>query len=172
MALATADAEGRPSVRFVLLRGLDQRGLVFYTNLESRKADELAANPHAAVVMAWHGIGRQARASGPVEAVSADEVAAYFARRPRGSQISAWASPQSRPVRDRADLDARHDEVEARFEGHEVSVPPHWGGYRLVPTEIELWQQRESRRHDRFRYRRTLDGSAGPGPWTIERLGP
>jgi pyridoxamine 5'-phosphate oxidase len=168
MALATADAQGRPSVRFVLLRGLDERGLAFYTNTESRKADELASNPYAAVVMAWHSIGRQVRASGAVQPVAPDEVAAYFATRPRGSQISAWASPQSRPVRDRAELDARHDEIEARFAGRDVDPPPHWGGYRIVPDEIEFWQQRDSRRHDRFRYRR----APGEPGWTVDRLGP
>jgi pyridoxamine 5'-phosphate oxidase len=170
MALATADAAGRPSVRFVLLRGLDHRGLVFYTNTESRKAGELAANPRAAVVLAWHSIGRQARASGRVEPVAPVEVEAYFATRARGSQISAWASPQSRPVRDRDDLDARHDEIETRFAGQDVPLPPHWGGYRIVPDEIELWQQRDSRRHDRFRYRPS-PGSDGRA-WIIERLGP
>jgi pyridoxamine 5'-phosphate oxidase len=173
MALATADADGHPSVRFVLLRGLDQRGPVFFTNTESRKADELAANPYAAIVMAWHSIGRQARVSGPVEPLAVDEVAAYFATRPRGSQISAWASPQSRPVRDRAELDARHDEIEARFAAHDVPLPPNWGGYRIAPDEVELWQQRDSRRHDRFRYR-PAPGSADAGgrAWIIERLGP
>lgn len=169
MALATADAAGRPSVRLVLLRGLDERGLVFYTNRESRKGVELAANPHAAVVLTWHSIGRQARASGPVEQVDEVESSAYFATRPRGSQISAWASPQSEVVAGRAELDRLREATEARFGTGPVERPPTWGGYRIRPVEIEVWQQQNDRFHDRFRYRR---GDPSAATWVIERLGP
>jgi pyridoxamine 5'-phosphate oxidase len=174
IALATADADGRPSVRFVLARGLDVRGLVFFTNLESRKAEELAANPWAATVFAWTSIGRQARLAGRVERVDDAESDAYFATRARGSQLSAWASQQSRPVADRAELDRRRAEVTQQFGDRPVPRPSFWGGFRLVPTEIELWQGRADRYHDRFRYCSTTgtveDGDAPR--WTIERLGP
>jgi pyridoxamine 5'-phosphate oxidase len=169
MALATADAEGHPSVRLVLLRGLDERGLVFYTNRESRKADDLAATPFASIVMAWHAVGRQARVSGGVELVADDESDAYFAGRPRGHQISAWASPQSGVIADRAELERRLHEREAALGDGPVPRPPFWGGYRIVPSEVEFWQQRDDRFHDRFRYRRA--DPAGRA-WIIERLGP
>ena len=167
IALATADADGRPSVRFVLLRGLDERGLVFFTNYESRKGRELAANPFAAVTVPWHPLGRQARVNGSCERVSAAESDAYFASRGRGSQLSAWASPQSRVVADRHELDDLRAVQEARFEGSPVERPTFWGGFRIVPDEVEFWQGRADRFHDRFRYR-----PVAAGGWRIERLGP
>ncbi len=164
--LATADATGRPSVRTVLVKALDERGIVFYTGYDSAKGRELAANPYASAVFAWLPLERQVRLSGAVERVDPDETAAYFATRPRGSQLGAWASPQSRPVASRSDLAARMTEVTARFEGADVPVPPDWGGYLLRPDAVEFWQGRPDRLHDRLRYRR--DGSA----WVLERLAP
>lgn len=166
MTLATATAGGRPSVRTVLLKGCDEAGFVFYTNYESRKAAELAANPHAALLFFWQPLKRQVRVEGKVERVSRDEAGAYFQSRPRGSRLGAWASPQSRPLADRGELQRRLAEMEKRYEGGEVPLPPFWGGYRLAPEEMEFWQGRSDRLHDRFRYRR--DG----GVWTVERLGP
>jgi pyridoxamine 5'-phosphate oxidase len=167
MALATATAEGAPSVRFVLLKGVDDRGLEFFTNYESRKAGELAANPRASVAMHWQPLQRQVRVEGVVEMLPAEESDAYFATRAHGSRIGAWASPQSRPIPDRRWLEARVQEMEARFGEGEVPRPPHWGGYRLVPDVVELWQGRADRLHDRRRYARGPDGS-----WSCERLSP
>jgi pyridoxamine 5'-phosphate oxidase len=167
LALATADGAARPSVRFVLLRGLDERGLVFFTNHGSRKGRELDANPYASGVMAWHPIGRQARVSGPVERVPAAEADVYWASRARGSQLAACASPQSEVVADRAELDRRFATEEERWADRPVERPGNWGGYRIRPDEIELWQGRFNRFHDRFRYSRVADG-----PWRIDRLAP
>jgi pyridoxamine 5'-phosphate oxidase len=167
MALATATAEGAPSVRFVLLKGVDEHGLEFFTNYESRKAGELAGNPRAAAAIHWQPLQRQVRVEGPVELLPAEESDAYFATRSHGSQIGAWASPQSRPIPDREWLDARVDEAQARFGEGDVPRPPHWGGYRLVPEVVELWQGRADRLHDRRRYARGPDGS-----WSCERLSP
>jgi pyridoxamine 5'-phosphate oxidase len=167
MVLATADADGRPSARSVLLRGVDEQGFVFFTNHESRKGLELAGNPHAALVFPWYAIRRQVTVAGTVARVDAAESDAYWATRPRGSRIAAIASPQSRVVRDRAALDALVAEVEARHPGEDVPRPAHWGGLRLAPTRVELWQGREHRLHDRIRYERSDDGS-----WLIERLAP
>jgi len=166
MTLATATPEGRPSARAVLLKGLDPRGFAFFTNYESRKARELDANPYAALVLLWLPLQRQVRASGRVERLSAEESDAYFATRPRGSQLGAWASQQSQPLPDRGKLEARWAALEERYAGAVVPRPPHWGGYRLDADEIELWQGRANRLHDRFRYRRAADG------WTHERLQP
>jgi pyridoxamine 5'-phosphate oxidase len=166
MTLATATVEGNPSARVVLLRGLDERGLTFFTNRTSRKGDELRANPRAAVAMHWWELGRQVRVEGVVEEIAPEESAAYWATRPRASQIAAWASPQSRPLPDRAELDARVAQVEERFEGQDVPLPPFWGGYRLIPESIELWTHREDRLHDRVRYTRE------DGGWRSERLAP
>jgi len=167
IALATATPAGAPSVRMVLLKGHDARGLVFFTNRSSRKADELAANPRAALVVHWQPLHRQVRAEGIVAPVADEESLAYFATRPRGSQIAAWASPQSRPVAGREALDALYAETEARFAGSEIPLPPHWGGYRLTPGAVEFWQGRENRFHDRIRYEREPGGA-----WSRRRLAP
>jgi pyridoxamine 5'-phosphate oxidase len=166
MALATVDAAGQPSARTVLLKGIDRRGLIFYTNLESRKARELAANPKAALLFWWPPQARQVRFEGEVEAVDDAGTDAYFATRPRGSQIGAWASAQSSVLADRAALEAAEQEIAARFAGAEVPRPPYWGGYRLVPARVEFWQGRINRLHDRLCYSRHADG------WKIERLAP
>jgi pyridoxamine 5'-phosphate oxidase len=166
MMLATADAQGRPSARVVLLRGIDERGLAFFTNLTSRKADELRQNPRAAVVLHWWELGRQVRVEGAVVEISDEESTAYWKSRPRASQIAGWASPQSQSLKDRSDLDARVAEVEERFDGGEVLLPPFWGGYRLVPDSIEFWAHQDSRLHDRIRYARSGTG------WQCDRLAP
>ncbi len=167
MAMATATADSRPSVRFVLLRGFDERGFVFYTNRSSRKGAEIGANPWAAAAFRWQVVDRQVRVNGPIAAVSDAESDAYFASRPRGSQIGAWASEQSRVADGREVIDGRLAEFAARFEGAPVPRPPWWGGYRLAPREVEFWQQGTFRLHDRFRYRKEA-----VGPWQIERLFP
>ncbi len=166
MALATADAGGVPSVRHVLLRGLDERGLVFYSNRESRKGRQLAENPHAAIVLYWRELDRQMSADGAVELVGDEESDAYFATRPREAQVGAWASRQSQTLAERDVLDAAIAEVEARFEGSPVPRPPFWGGFRIIPERMEFWQGRQGRLHDRFRYARDADG------WRIDRLSP
>lgn len=166
MALATVGPGGRPSIRIVLLKGLDDCGFVFYTNTESRKGDHLAATPSAALNFHWKGLRRQVRVEGPVERVTEAEADAYFASRPRGSQIGAWASLQSRPLDSRETLETRVTELEAAYAGRTVPRPPHWSGYRVLPELVEFWQDREFRLHDRFQYRRT--GNV----WTIERLYP
>lgn len=171
MALASADADGAPSVRFVLLRGVDERGFVFYTNGRSRKGREMAVNARAALAFRWATVDRQVRVRGPVAPVPAEEADTYFAGRPRGSQIGAWASDQSQPVASRADLERRVAEEEARFAGGAVPRPPHWGGWRVEPAEVEFWQQGEFRLHDRFLYRRSGRDSPSPG-WTVARLFP
>jgi pyridoxamine 5'-phosphate oxidase len=166
MTLATATREGLPSARVVLLKGLDARGFVFFTNYESRKGVELADNPRAALVFLWHEVERQVRVEGTVERVSAAESDAYFAVRPRASQLGAWASPQSRSVADRAALAASFAEVTARFGEAEPPRPAHWGGYRVIPTALEFWQGRRSRMHDRLVYERSGEG------WRLTRLAP
>jgi pyridoxamine 5'-phosphate oxidase len=166
MALATVGRDGAPSVRMVLLKGHD-RGFVFYTNRESRKGSEIEANPRAAIVLYWEPQSRQVRVEGAVERVSDGESFAYFRTRPRPSRISAWASPQSRPLVDRAELEQRAAEIEIRFAGEDdVPLPPFWGGYRVVATAIEFWQGRQDRLHDRVRY------ELRDGAWRRERLGP
>lgn len=165
-ALATADATGRPSVRMVLLRGVDERGFVFHTNYNSRKAKELVANPRAALCFHWQALEEQIRIEGRVERLAADESDAYFLTRPRGSQLGAWASDQSALLSSRETLEEQYREVERRFEGQAVPRPPFWGGFRLVPDRIEFWFGRPDRLHDRINYTRDADG------WKIERLYP
>jgi pyridoxamine 5'-phosphate oxidase len=165
--LATADASGRPAVRTVLVKGLDERGLVFFTNYESAKGHQLAANPQASAVFVWLAHQRQVRVTGPIEPVPRDETEAYFATRPRESQLGAWASPQSQVVASRAALDELAAAAAERFGDGPIPPPPHWGGYRLTPDEVEFWQGRTGRLHDRIRYRRTDDGA-----WVRERLAP
>ena len=166
MILATASAAGAPSARAVLLKGLDERGFAFFTNLESRKAVELGENPRAALVFHWPALGRQVRVEGRVAPVDRAEAEAYFETRPRGSRIGAWASPQSAVLGSRDELDRLVADEEAAHPGDDVPLPPFWGGYRVEPEVVEFWQHRESRLHDRLRYRREGDG------WVVERLAP
>ena len=167
MTLATVDKEGRPSARVVLLKGVDKRGFVFFTNYDSRKGQELAGNPHAALVFYWSDHVRQVCVSGEVSKLPPAESDAYFRTRPRGSQLEAWTSHQSSVVPDRAALEARWKQLEAQYAGKEVPRPPFWGGFRLSPARIEFWQGRPNRLHDRFRYTRQPDKT-----WLIERLSP
>lgn len=167
MVLATADPTGRPSARTVLLKGIDERGFVFYTNQQSRKGEELAANPLCALVFPWHAMERQVRVEGTAAKLPDDEVDAYFASRPRGSQLGAWASQQSQPVESREELDLQYASYERQWpEGTEIATPYFWGGYRVKPDFIEFWQGRTGRLHDRLAYRRTDDS------WQLQRLQP
>src|SRR3546814_287899 len=158
MALATADVRGKPSVRMVLLKGHDERGFVFYTNFESRKGAELAANPHAALGFHWKSLRRQVRIEGPAEKVSESEGDAYFATRARDSQLSAWASHQSHPLVSRAVFEARFEAMRKRYEGQPIPRPPHWSGYRVVPETIGFWTDREHRLHERRLFTKTAEG--------------
>jgi pyridoxamine 5'-phosphate oxidase len=166
VALATADREGRPSVRIVLLRGADERGFVFHTNYTSRKARELAENPYAAICVHWHALEEQIRIEGTVERLGGAESDAYFASRPRGSQLGAWASRQSAPLAARETLEREYRTVEQRFAGGDVPRPPFWGGFRLIPARIEFWFGRADRLHERVLYVREGDG------WTVRTLYP
>ncbi len=165
--LATATRDGRPSARTVLLKGVDGRGFVFFTNYESRKGREIEANPRVALVFPWIAIERQVIVEGPVTRVSREESENYFHSRPQASQLSAWVSQQSALISDRAALEDGLKAVEKKYAGQEVPLPPHWGGYRINPETVEFWQGRRSRLHDRLRYRREADGE-----WTVERLAP
>ncbi|MBA3961340.1 MAG: pyridoxamine 5'-phosphate oxidase [Chthoniobacterales bacterium] len=166
VTLATATTDGRPSARVVLLKGFDQRGFVFFTNYHSQKGRELEANPQAAFAIYWVQLERQIRVSGRVEKTSRAESGAYFHSRPRGSQLGAWVSHQSEPIDARQILEGRLAEMEERYAQTPIELPPHWGGYRLLPNEIEFWQGRANRLHDRFRYTRADAG------WTLDRLAP
>lgn len=168
MALATVDPSGLPDVRMVLLKDADARGFVFYTNDESAKGAELSSMPKAALVLHWKSLRRQVRVRGPVERVSAAEADAYFASRSRPSQLGAWASEQSRPLDARATFEARYAAIEKRFDGKDVPRPGHWGGYRIVPVQIEFWMDRPYRLHDRIRFTRESAGAA----WQKMRLYP
>ena len=166
MVVSTVSDRARPSSRMVLLKGFSPRGFVFFTNLGSRKGEELAGNAHCALLFPWHPLERQVRVDGVAVLLPREEVAAYFATRPRGSQLGAHASRQSRPVADRAELEASYAEAAARFEGRDVPVPETWGGYLVRPEVVEFWQGRPGRMHDRLVYRREGTG------WTLQRLAP
>ena len=166
MAVATATPDGAPSVRMLLMKQFDERGFVFYSNYESRKGAELLDNPRAALLFYWDALGRQVRVEGRVERTGADESAAYILKRPRGSQLSALASPQSRPVGSREELERLVEELEALHEQADLPLPEHWGGFRLRPETYEFWQHREDRLHDRLLYSRSGDG------WAMQRLAP
>ena len=167
MTLATATPDGAPSARVVLLKGVDERGFVFYTDYRSEKGEELAANPRASLVFFWAELERQVRVTGRVERVSREESEAYYRTRPLGSRLGAWASRQSSVIAGREELERRAAEVAARHPDGDVPLPPHWGGFRVVPETVEFWQGRPSRLHDRLRYVR-----AGGGGWRVERLSP
>jgi pyridoxamine 5'-phosphate oxidase len=168
MALATVDADGLPDVRMVLLKGQDARGFVFYTNSHSAKAGQLAVGMRAALLFHWKSLRRQVRVRGAVSKVSEAESDAYFASRPRGSQIGAWASDQSAPLSSRAELEAKVAEVEARYDGLPVPRPPHWYGYRITPVQMEFWRDRRSRLHERCVFSRSAEGA----PWSTLMLNP
>lgn len=168
MVVSTADADGRPSSRTVLLKHFDDQGFVFYTNYDSRKARELAANPYVSLLFPWHPMARQVIVQGVARRTPRDETARYFRTRPHGSQLGAWAGTQSAVIPSRAELDASYKELVSRYpEGEQVPVPPHWGGFRVAPESVEFWQGRENRLHDRLRYAAQPDGG-----WRVERLSP
>ena len=168
MVVSTADTAGRPSSRTVLMKRFDTDGFVFYTNYDSRKARDLAGNPHVSLLFPWHPLARQVIVTGTGRRTGRDETAAYFRTRPHGSQLGAWASVQSSVIASRAELDTAYTALEDRYpEGEQVPVPPHWGGFRIAPETVEFWQGRENRLHDRLRYARRPDGT-----WRTERLSP
>ena len=167
MSLATATPDGKPTVRIVLLKGVDRRGFSFFTNYDSEKGRQLDANPFAELAFYWVKLERQIRIRGAVERTSREDSAAYFHSRPPGSRLGAWVSKQSEVIDSRKILDARLQQMTERFEGGEIPLPPHWGGYRVMPEQMEFWQGRPNRLHDRFRYTRGADGA-----WLIDRLAP
>jgi len=167
MALATVDAQGQPWQRMVLLKLFDEQGFVFFTNYASRKAEQIAANQQVSLLFPWQALGRQVKVTGTAAKIPTAESMRYFATRPRGSQIGAWASQQSKVIKSRALLDAMFDEMKHKFHDGEVPLPSFWGGYRVAPTTIEFWQARESRLHDRFMYRKDENAH-----WVVERLAP
>ena len=171
MVLATATPDGQPSVRTVLLKEFDARGFTFFTNYRSRKAGELDATGYASLLFPWHALQRQVIVTGRAEKVSREETEAYFRERPRGSQLGAWASPQSQPIPDRAALDRAWADADALYET-EVPAPPHWGGYRVIPETVEFWQGRVSRLHDRLRFTRAANTPVNSEKWSVERLAP
>jgi pyridoxamine 5'-phosphate oxidase len=166
MTLSTATLDGRAAARVVLLKGCDDRGFVFFTNYESHKSREMMTNPHVAMTFYWHALHRQVRIEGSAEKVTPEESEEYFQTRPRGSQIGAWASPQSEEISDREALERRVREIEARFKGRPINCPPFWGGFRVKPEKVEFWQGRESRLHDRILY------TFRDEEWRISRLAP
>ncbi|MGQ4434880.1 pyridoxamine 5'-phosphate oxidase [Streptomyces sp. SAS_260] len=168
MVVSTADADGRPSSRTVLMKHYDDQGFVFYTNYDSRKARELGANPYVSLLFPWHPMARQVLVTGIARRTGRDETAAYFRTRPHGSQLGAWAGTQSSVIPSRVELESSYEELAARYpEGEQVPVPPHWGGFRIAPQAVEFWQGRENRLHDRLRYTAQPSGS-----WHVERLSP
>ena len=167
MTLATVDAEGQPWQRIVLLKIFDEKGFVFFTNYESRKAVQMAQNPKVSLLFPWHALGRQVKITGDVEKVSSAESLKYFATRPRGSQIGAWASGQSQVISSRAILESMFDSMKKKYADGDVPLPPFWGGYRVKPRTFEFWQARDSRLHDRFMFKKD-----GQGQWAVERLAP
>lgn len=167
MSVATSTPDGKPSIRVVLLKELNQQGFVFFTNYDSRKGAEIAANPNAAIVFDWHQIERQVRIEGVITKISEEDSDTYFNSRPRGSKIGAWVSPQSQVINGREQLDKLQQQTEQRFEGQDIPRPTHWGGYILIPTSIEFWQGRPSRLHDRILYSKKSNNE-----WDIERLAP
>lgn len=169
MCLATTTPDGRPSARMVLLKGIDDRGFVFYTNLESRKGEQLAANPHAALNFHWKSLRRAVRVEGPVEPVTDAEADAYYRTRARGSRLGAWASAQSRPLESRFALEKRVAEITLRYPVGEIPRPPHWSGFRVLPERIEFWRDMPFRLHDRAEY---LRDAAAPGGWRVRKLYP
>ena len=168
MALATVGADGLPNARMVLLKGHDARGFVFYTNLESQKGNELGANAKAALVFHWKSLHRQVRIQGPISPVTDEEADAYYQSRGRESRIGAWASQQSRPLADRAELEAAYAEMDAQYPGDDIPRPPHWSGRRITPLRIEFWQDGEPRLHDRLVFKR----ASAEADWRVERLYP
>jgi pyridoxamine 5'-phosphate oxidase len=167
MSLATVDADGQPWQRIVLLKLFDENGFVFFTNYESRKAQQMATNPHVSLLFPWHVLGRQVKITGAVEKVTTAESLSYFMTRPRGSQLGAWASGQSQMINSRSILESMVDSMKAKYANKEIPLPPFWGGYRVKPKTFEFWQARDSRLHDRFIYRRDESGQ-----WFISRLAP
>lgn len=167
MTLATVDADGQPWQRIVLLKLFDEKGFVFFTNYESRKAQQIAQNPRVALLFPWHSLGRQVKLTGEAEKISTAESLKYFTTRPRGSQIGAWASGQSQVINSRAILESMFDSMKHKYHNRDIPLPPFWGGYRVKPKTFEFWQARDSRLHDRFIYRRNDSGE-----WYAERLAP